>query len=79
MTNSVLQKTKEKKEYNLSEREIDVLKHMAKGKTNSEIAKSMNITIHTVKVHVASILQKFEVRDRVQAIIKVISEKLVDI
>lgn len=79
MTNSVLRKTKEKKEYNLSEREIDVLKHMAKGKTNSEIAKSMNITIHTVKVHVASILQKFEVRDRVQAIIKVISEKLVDI
>ena len=65
--------------YKLSSRELDVLLLMCKGKTNSEIAKSMNITVHTVKVHVASILQKFAARDRIQAIIIAISEKLVDI
>ena len=74
MTNSVFYE-----KVSLTERELDVLNHMVKGKTNSEIAKSMNVTTHTVKVYVASILQKFEVRDRIQAIIKAISEKLVDI
>ena len=68
-----------KNNYKLSSRELDVLLLMCKGKTNSEIAKSMNVTIHTVKVHVASILQKFDARDRIQAIIIAISEKLVDI
>ena len=63
----------------LSQREVDVLKLMVQGKTNLEIAENLNITTHTVKVYVASILQKFGVRDRIQAIIKAISEKLVDI
>ena len=78
MTNIVVSEMS-KHNYKLSNRELDVLLLMCKGKTNSEISESMNITIHTVKVYVASILQKFEVRDRVQVIIKAISEKLVDI
>ena len=49
------------------------------GEQGLEIAENLNLTVHTVKVYVASILQKFKVRDRVQAIIKAISEKLVDI
>ena len=78
MTNTViLEESKQK--YNLTRRELDVLLLMCKGKTNLEIAKCMNVTIHTVKAYVASILQKFEARDRIQAIIIAISEKLVDI
>lgn len=78
MTNIVISEQC-RKNCKLSRRETDVLLLMCKGKTNSEIAESMNITVHTVKVHVASILQKFEARDRIQAIIIAISEKLVDI
>ena len=80
MTNMVFQDLKDReKHFNLKQRELEVLYLMVKGKTNLEIAEDLNITIHTVKVYVASILQKFEVRDRVQAVIKAISEKLVDI
>lgn len=70
---------KEKIGYNLNTREEEVLKLMTKGKTNSEIAAELNITVHTVKVYVANILQKLVVRDRIQAVIKALSEKLVDI
>ena len=80
MTNTVMNNIiDKKKECNLTQREMDVLFLMAKGNTNLEIAEELNVTIHTVKANVASILQKFEVRDRIQAVIKAISEKLVDI
>ena len=76
MTNNLMYN---EKSFSLSQREVDVLKLMVQGKTNSEIAENLHITTHTVKFYVASILQKFGVRDRIQAIIKSISEKLVDI
>lgn len=51
----------------LSEREYEVLKYIVMGKSNTEIAELLNISIHTAKAHVCSILQKMSVDDRVQA------------
>ncbi|MHC8515424.1 response regulator [Sporosarcina sp. ITBMC105] len=51
----------------LTKRELDVLKEIAKGKSNKEIASSLFITEKTVKTHVSSILAKLGLADRTQA------------
>jgi DNA-binding NarL/FixJ family response regulator len=51
----------------LTKREIEVLKEIASGKSNKEIASSLFITEKTVKTHVSNILAKLEVADRTQA------------
>ncbi|MCM3767303.1 response regulator transcription factor [Neobacillus niacini] len=51
----------------LTKREIEVLKEIASGKSNKEIAATLYITEKTVKTHVSSILAKLEVADRTQA------------
>ena len=48
----------------LTEREYEVLKLVITGHSNTEIAKELNISVHTAKAHVCSILQKMSVRDR---------------
>ncbi len=60
-----------------TKREIEVLKLLVKGLTNSEIAKELIVSIHTAKAHICSILQKFDVKDRAQAAIKAIREGVV--
>jgi two-component system NarL family response regulator len=52
----------------LTARELDVLRLMARGRTNQEIGRSLFITESTVKGHVNSILGKLAVRDRTQAV-----------
>ncbi len=53
----------------LTEREDEVLRLMATGATNGEIAQSLFITVETVKTHVGNVLAKTGSRDRTQAVI----------
>ena len=53
----------------LTEREHDVLRHMARGATNAEIAGTLIVSEATVKTHVGSIFSKLGVRDRAAAIV----------
>lgn len=54
----------------LSEREIEVLRLVAKGATNREIAATLYIAEGTVRNHLTTILSKLEVSDRTQAAVK---------
>jgi len=53
----------------LSEREMEVLECVVKGMSNKEIANMLGISHQTVKNHVTSILRKFSVEDRTQAVV----------
>lgn len=53
----------------LTEREQAVLRELARGRSNQEIAQGLFVSVETVKSHVASILMKLGVRDRTQAVI----------
>jgi DNA-binding NarL/FixJ family response regulator len=53
----------------LTDREHDVLRLMARGATNAEIAEALHVAEATVKTHVGSIFGKLGVRDRAAAIV----------
>ena len=53
----------------LTQRETEVLRLLAKGKTNPEIASALFLGEATIKTHVARVLAKLQLRDRVQAVV----------
>ncbi|AYA76981.1 DNA-binding response regulator [Bacillus sp. Y1] len=64
--------------YELTKREMDVLKEIAKGKSNKEIATSLYITEKTVKTHVSNLLSKLGLADRTQAALYAVKNRLVE-
>jgi len=62
----------------LTKRELDVLKEIAKGKSNKEIAAALFITEKTVKTHVSNLLSKLELADRTQAALYAVKNQLVN-
>ena len=66
-----------RKNYDLTSREAQILKLMTEGYSNMEIAQILVISINTTKAHVANILQKLEVDDRLQAALKALKHKIV--
>lgn len=63
----VVKKEKENPFSMLTKREQEVLREIAKGRSNKEIAAELHITEQTVKTHVSNVLAKLEVDDRTQA------------
>ena len=62
----------------LTARELEVLKALARGMSNKEIAAELGVAEKTVKTHVSSILRKLGVADRTQAALYAVRERLAD-
>ena len=61
-------KTFARSEVTLTDREVEVLKVLATGAKNSEIAKSLNLSPHTIKTHIYNIFKKINASNRLQAV-----------
>lgn len=61
----------------LSDREIEVLKMISRGKSNKEIAAALFVAESTVKTHVASIYEKLRVTDRTEAVVRAIQRGII--
>lgn len=62
----------------LTEREQEVLRLLARGMSNAEIAAELFLGVQTIKSHVATLLTKLQVRDRTQAVIAAYESGFVD-
>jgi NarL family two-component system response regulator LiaR len=64
--------------HDLTERELEVLRLIAHGKTNKDISEDLVLSEKTVKTHVSNILQKLHLSDRTQAAVYALRQKIVD-
>jgi DNA-binding NarL/FixJ family response regulator len=62
--------------YNLSKRELEVLRLVASGMTNKQIAIELCVTERTVRSHLENILRKMNVNNRVEAVMKALKDDL---
>lgn len=65
--------------HSLTARELEVLRLVARGLPNKQIARELEIAEKTVKTHVSNILQKLDLHDRTQAVVYALRERIVDI
>jgi len=63
----------------LTDREMEVLKLVAQGKNNRDIAKELFISENTVKNHIRNILEKLHLHSRMEAVVYAVREKLLEI
>jgi DNA-binding NarL/FixJ family response regulator len=61
----------------LSQREVEILKLLAVGKRNTEIAEELFISPHTVRNHISNILAKLQISNRMEATVYAIKNRIV--
>jgi two-component system NarL family response regulator len=79
---SMVKKTDERQQVpapRLTDREMEVLKLVAKGLNNRDIAKQLFISENTVKNHIRNILEKLQLHSRMEAVVYAVREKLLEI
>lgn len=80
LNSKMIEKNEEERRIdNLTKRELEVLKQLAIGMCNKEVAERLNISERTVKNHVSNIFKKLEVTDRTQAAVFAIRNNLIKI
>lgn len=63
----------------LTDRELEVLQYVIKGMTNKEIAEILSITDHTVKAHIASVIRKLGVKNRLDVALVAVTEGITNL
>ena len=63
----------------LTERELEVLRLVARGMNNRDIARQLFISENTVKNHIRNILEKLQLHSRMEAVVYAVREKLLEI
>lgn len=66
-------------DYDLTDRERDVLRELIEGKTKKQMGKTLFLSEHTVDTHMRSIYMKLHVHSRTEAVVKAIKENLVEL
>ena len=80
--NALVKRAEEKQQYpspRLTDRELEVLKLVAQGMSNREIADELYISENTVKNHIRNILEKLHLHSRMEAVVYAVREKLLEI
>jgi two-component system NarL family response regulator len=78
---NLVRKSEERQQVNaprLTDRELEVLKLVAQGRTNRAIAESLYISENTVKNHIRNILEKLHLHSRLEAVMYAVRENLLD-
>jgi two-component system, NarL family, response regulator LiaR len=68
-----------KNQNGLTEREMEVLRQLAQGKTNKEIADMLVVSEETIKIHVGNILTKLQLAHRMQAVLYALKQGLISL